>query len=102
MVGTPIVWSENEEFLYIAKLKCAKHIDYFDSSMNQIMERKFNGVIQTTIFIYDLKANQLNQMILSYDAFLDVESKEIMFCGILPKPVKVGILYCLNRTSKLY
>ena len=126
MVGTPLVWNANETKLaYIAELKPAKKSGYFDS-YNPLDDKelelagknyryepdygeKFNGIKETSIFIYDMKENQLNQVILpyqrllpSYPDFTDAEGNNILFSGFLSDDIKLGIIYCVNRASKIY
>lgn len=126
MVGSPLVWSQNEEkLLYLAELKPEKKLGFFDnyhSLDDKDLEKaqkcylyesdygeKLNNVTRIAIFVYDVVKGILQQMIMPYSTlfptnpdFADFEGKSLIFCGFLSDPVKLGILHCINRPAKVF
>jgi len=122
--GKPLIWSSNENrLLYIAELKQEKRTGFFDNyntlDENQLAQAEENyqyepdygerlvNIKKMTIFVYDLKENTLNQLLIPYEKlfpmnpnFIDSEGNELIFSGFISDPVKLGLFQELTDQRK--
>ena len=122
--GKPLIWSSNENrLLYIAELKQEKRTGFFDNyntlDENQLAQAQENyqyepdygerlvNIKKMTIFVYDLKENTLNQLLIHYEKlfqmnpnFIDSEGNELIFSGFISDPVKLGLFQELTDQRK--
>jgi hypothetical protein len=111
--------------VYLAELKPEKRTGYFDSynalDEKELIQAQENfkyepdygerlvNITKIGIFVYDLKENTLNQLLMPNEKlfptnpdFIDCEGNELIFCGFISDPVKLGILHCVNRPAKIF